>query len=275
MSNEHIAILGAGMAGFGAAHRFHEAGLRTTLYEQRPYHGGHTASHSFPEGFVFDEGPHISFTKDERVQKLLAESVGGEFETLKTNVNNFWKDHWVKHPAQTNLHELPQDLIVGIIKDFVDVSAKPTPEIRNYADWLLASYGETFARTFPMEYTKKYHTTTAENMETDWIGVRMYRPSLEEVLRGAMSANAPEVHYISHFRYPRSGGFVKFLDRFVNECENRFGASGLRRWDRGRMYFRLRHRVTQRAVRPRGEQHAAGVDLDPRHRDPDPPPRRW
>ena len=35
-----------------------------------------------------------------------------------------------------------------------------------------------------MQYTRKYHLTTADNMSTDWLGPRIYRPSLEEVLRG-------------------------------------------------------------------------------------------
>ncbi len=64
--------------------------------------------------------------------------------------------------------------------------------VNNYADWLLASFGRTFAESFPMQYTRKYHTTTAENMSTDWLGPRIYRPSLEEVLRGALSPSAPQ-----------------------------------------------------------------------------------
>ena len=92
-----------------------------------------------------------------------------------------------------------------------------TPErpIKNYADWLLASFGRTFAELFPMQYTRKYHTTTADNMSTDWLGPRIYRPSLEEVLRGALSSSAPHVHYITHFRYPSEGGFVSYLNKFV------------------------------------------------------------
>ncbi len=56
-----------------------------------------------------------------------------------------------------------------------------------------------------MQYTRKYHLTTAENMSTDWLGPRIYRPSLEEVLRGALSPSAPNIHYITHFRYPDAG----------------------------------------------------------------------
>jgi protoporphyrinogen oxidase len=87
--------------------------------------------------------------------------------------------------------------------------------VNNYADWLYASFGRTFAETFPMQYTRKYHLTTAENMSTDWLGPRIYRPSLEEVLRGALSASAPQIHYITHFRYPSDGGFMSYLRKFV------------------------------------------------------------
>ena len=66
-----------------------------------------------------------------------------------------------------------------------------------------------------MQYTRKYHTTTAENMTTDWLGPRIYRPNLQEVLRGAISPTPPNVHYITHFRYPRHGGFVSYLKKFV------------------------------------------------------------
>src|SRR5262249_13248734 len=91
----------------------------------------------------------------------------------------------------------------------------PEESPANYSEWLLASFGRTFAELFPMQYTRKYHTTTAENMSTDWLGPRIYRPSLEEVLRGALSPSAPHVHYITHFRYPSDGGFMCYLKKFV------------------------------------------------------------
>ena len=84
-----------------------------------PHYGGHTASFVFEGKFTFDEGPHVSFTKHERLQKLFADSIDNKYETLHTKVNNYWKGHWIKHPAQVNLYGLPTDLIVNVIKDFV------------------------------------------------------------------------------------------------------------------------------------------------------------
>src|ERR1700690_4300113 len=67
----NIVVVGSGMAGFGAAHRLQAEGIRPVLYERSPYYGGHTASFRDNSGFLFDLGPHISFTKNPRIQELL------------------------------------------------------------------------------------------------------------------------------------------------------------------------------------------------------------
>jgi len=210
-----IVILGSGMAGFGAAYRLHAEGLTPTMFERSGFPGGHTASFLRDGGFLFDIGPHISFTKDPRIQELFAESVDQEYEAIQIRLNNFWQGFWPQHPVQVHLHGLPQDLIIKIIEDFVAERRGPERPIRNYADWLLASFGRAFAELFPMRYTRKYHLTTADNMSTDWLGPRIYRPTLEEVLRGALSPEAPHVHYITDFRYPSRGGFISYLKKFL------------------------------------------------------------
>jgi protoporphyrinogen oxidase len=211
----NIVVIGSGMAGLGAAYKLHGEGIRATLYDKNAYYGGHTTSVCYENNFIFDLGPHISFTKDTRIQDLLADAVEQQYETVQIHLNNYWRGHWPTHPVQLNLYGLPEDVVIKVIEDFVEERGRPEPEIRNYADWLLASFGRSFAELFPMQYTRKYHTTTAENMTTDWLGPRIYRPSLHEVLRGAISPTAPNVHYITHFRYPTRGGFVSYLKKFV------------------------------------------------------------
>jgi protoporphyrinogen oxidase len=98
-----------------------------------------------------------------------------------------------------------------IIEDFVKANEIKNSNIKNYEDWLLASYGRTFATNFPMEYTKKYHTTTADNMATDWLGPRLYRPNIREVIYGALSLDTDDVHYVPDFRYPAKVVLLNFL----------------------------------------------------------------
>jgi protoporphyrinogen oxidase len=210
-----IFVFGSGMAGCGAIHKLHAEGMTASWYDKQAFAGGHTASFEHGGGFVFDIGPHISFTRDPRIQDLLAENVGQRYETVPIRLNNYWQGHWPTHPVQLHLHGLPEDVVVKVIADFVAEQNAGERPIRNYADWLLASFGRSFAEMFPMRYTRKYHLTTAENMTTDWLGPRVYRPSLEEVLRGALSPEAPHTHYITHFRYPHHGGFASYLRPFL------------------------------------------------------------
>jgi protoporphyrinogen oxidase len=206
-----VVVVGSGMAGFGAAHRLRSEGVRPVIYERSSYFGGHTASFRDSSGFLFDLGPHISFTKDPRIQELLAGFVDQEFDALQVKLDNIWRGLRLTHPVQLHLNGLPKELIVEILEDFIKVHDKPEPPIANYEDWLIASYGRRFAELFPMQYTRKYHLTNASNMCTEWLGPRMYRPSLQEMLRGALAPWSPEVHYITHFRYPKQGGFLSYL----------------------------------------------------------------
>lgn len=219
-----MVVVGSGFAGFGAGYCLEAAGLPYVVYDRNAYIGGHTASHELPGGFVFDQGPHVSFTKDERVQQILAEAVGGRYEAVPIALENYWQGTILTHPLQVNLHGLPTELIVRILLDLVAVSAAPTDEAppADYETWLRRSFGDTFAETFPMTYGHKYHTTPMANLTTDWLGPRMYRPSLEEALRGAL-ATAPvrDLHYVTHFRYPTEGGYEAYLTSWVERSDVR------------------------------------------------------
>jgi protoporphyrinogen oxidase len=218
-----VAVLGTGMAGFGAGYALEKAGVPFVLYDRNPYYGGHTWSFRYDSGFVLDEGGHISFTKHQHVRDLLASNIGGRHEEPQLKIDNYWHGHRIAHPVQCNLRGLPNDLIVNVIKDFVGVTGAPLPAKPNYAQWLRHAYGRTFAETFPLVYGKKYHTIGMEHLTTDWIGPRMYRPSLEELVYGALAGQRASVHYVDTFRYPSFGGFMTYLEAFAERFELRLG----------------------------------------------------
>jgi protoporphyrinogen oxidase len=216
-----VAVLGTGMAGLGAGHALNAAGIPFICYDRNAYYGGHTWSFRYENGFVFDEGGHISFTKHERIRELLARNIRGQHEEPQLKIDNYWHGRRITHPVQCNLRGLPTELAVDIIKDFVAVHQSPMAATPNYAQWLYQAYGKTFAETFPMVYGRKYHTTTMDQLTTDWIGPRMYRPSLDEIVRGAIAGQRTSVHYVDTFRYPSFGGFVSYLEAFAKRFELR------------------------------------------------------
>jgi protoporphyrinogen oxidase len=217
----NIVVLGTGMAGYGAAHRLQGEGMRPVVYDAADHVGGHTASFRDAKGFLFDLGPHISFTKDPRIQDFFAGQVDGQYQEVQVTLDNYWRGLKLTHPVQLHLNGLPHDLIIEIVSDFVKEHDAPERPVANYAQWLVASYGAKFAELFPMTYGRKYHTTAAANMSTDWLGPRMYRPSLQEMLRGALGPWSPQTHYITNFRYPTHGGFASYLRALPGMAELR------------------------------------------------------
>ncbi len=219
-----VVVLGTGFAGFGAGHRLDEAGVPYVVFDANPYIGGHTATHLVEPGFLFDDGPHVSFTKDERVQQILADTVDGRYQSVPIALDNYWQGHRVTHPVQVNLHGLPTELVVRVLVDFVAAASAGEQVVANYEEWCRAAYGDTFAETFPLTYGRKYHTTDAANLTTDWLGPRMYRPNLEEALRGALDPRpVTDVHYVTHFRYPTDGGYVAYLRPWTEQHDVRLG----------------------------------------------------
>jgi protoporphyrinogen oxidase len=216
-----VAVLGAGMAGLAAAQRCRQLGATVDVYERQRYVGGHAHSQTI-DGFTFDEGPHVSFTKNSAIKELFAAAVGGRYREFASSVTNYWRGHWVKHPAQVNLFGLPVDLVARCLVDFIQVVADDGP-IRTYQDWLYRQFGKTFSEEFPFRYTRKYWTVAPEQMATDWVGPRMYKPKLEEVIRGALAPSEVNHHYITSFRYPTSGGFASYVSAVADGQEVHLG----------------------------------------------------
>jgi protoporphyrinogen oxidase len=206
----NIAILGAGISGLAAAQRVRERGLRAEVFEKEGYSGGHTYSFN-REGFTFDIGPHVSFTKRPEIQEFLARGVKGEFYDRNASVTNYWYGHWIKHPAQTSLHGLPLEVVTPCLIDMARAIHTPEQPVTTYADWCIQSLGETFSRQFTFRYTEKYWTARADQMSAEWVGNRVYRPKLDEALRGALAPQDANFHYVSKFRYPKTGGFHSYL----------------------------------------------------------------
>ena len=217
----NVLILGAGLAGLGAGHRLQQQGHQALLIEKNAYVGGHATTFRIGD-FCFDEGPHVSFTQDETIKALLTEACAGDVLEYESRLTNYWQGHWIRHPAQTNLYGLPQDLIDRVIRDF-DAAQSEVRPLRNYYDWCIASFGKTFADTFTAAYTRKYWTVEPAAMAPDWIGKRLHRPTREELWEGAHAPNARKQHYISYFRYPREGGFVRLSEHLAKGLDIQHG----------------------------------------------------
>jgi len=174
-----ILILGAGLAGLSAS--YHLGHDKCVLLEQHVHPFGHIASEQ-REGFTWDIGPHVSFTKHEYVRRLFEQGVGGEFGEIEVQVGNHYRGHWITHPAQTALHQVPEPERSLCLASFLHTrdQADNAAPAANYQEWLERAFGPVFANTFPSVYTRKYWTRAAADLATDWIGNRILYPDVDE-----------------------------------------------------------------------------------------------
>jgi len=210
-------ILGAGIAGIAAAYELKRNKVQSIIFEKNSDWGGLLDNFEI-NGFRFDKFVHLSFASDKYVNDIFYQT---EFLSHDPVSQNFYKGHWLKHPAQNNLFQLEKEEKEKILFDFKNRKDKDISEIANYEEWLRVQYGDYFAENFPMVYTEKYWTVEAKDLETKWVGNRMYKPSLEEVEQGIVSSETPNTYYAKEMRYPKKGGYKAFMLPMVKELDIR------------------------------------------------------
>jgi protoporphyrinogen oxidase len=227
-------ILGAGISGIAAAYELKRNDFDSIVFEKNNDWGGLLDNFSI-DGFRFDKFVHFSFASDKYVNDIFFQTNYISHEPLSYN---FYKGHWLKHPAQNNLFPLKKFEKEKIISDFKSRKDTSVAEIKDYEEWLRVQYGDYFAENFPMVYTEKYWTIKAKELETKWVGSRMYKPSLEEVEKGCESGETPNTYYAKEMRYPSHGGYKAFITPMVQDIDIRTN-SGVDRIDLQNKTIRL------------------------------------
>jgi protoporphyrinogen oxidase len=234
-----VVIIGAGVSGLSAS--YHLGHDKCEIYEAQSYYGGHCYS-EVRDGVVWDDGPHVAWGKNMYVHDVYAEAVDQDFQEFVPVMGNYYRGHWIGHPAQSHLYQIPEPLRTQCLNSFMEArnnnALQPAPA--NYQEWLYQAFGRVFADTFPSAYTRKYWTTEPINLGTDWLAfpspelprrtedtlnTRVYYPKVEDIKDGAYGPLGQSTHYVTRFRYPSRGGFVAFFRKFADGARIRYGKS--------------------------------------------------
>ena len=214
-------ILGAGIAGLGASYALHQRGEKSVIFERDNTYGGLCGNFTI-DGFRFDRFVHFTFSKNQQVNAIFKASSPEIYRHLP-EAYNIYKGIWIKHPAQNNLYPLSEDEKQIIIRDFINRKSPDEMPINNYEDWLRLQFGDYFAEHFPMVYTRKYWMREAKDLRTEWVGQRVYQPSVDEVIAGSKTSETPITYYAKEMRYPKYGGYKSFLRVMADVADIRYG----------------------------------------------------
>lgn len=217
-----VAILGAGISGLSTS--WHLGHRNCVIFEAKDHYGGHLFS-DHRNGFTFDDGPHISFTSNEYVKHHFGEFVDGDFEDMFIKATNYYKGHWIDHPAQTSLWQVPEPLRSRCVESFLDYTSREHEAPKNYEEWLHQAMGPVFADNFPAAYTRKYWTCEPKMLDVDWVGMRVLKPNRDDVVNGAKGPLPKTMYYVNgrSARYPSKGGFYSYLHKLADGADIRYG----------------------------------------------------
>lgn len=200
-------ILGAGVSGLATGQRLFEQNKKFLIIDKNPYVGGLCGSFNI-NGFVFDYFVHLSFTNNDTVRSYF-----DKINYIKHTPNpfNYYHGIWIKHPAQNNLFPLKEAEKKKIWDSLKKRDIYEDRCDQNYEYWLRYQFGDYFAEHFPMVYNRKYWGVETSEMETKWIGKRIYQPSIDEIKQGMETTETPVTYYAKEMRYPVDGGYQSYL----------------------------------------------------------------
>ena len=217
----NVIVLGAGLAGLSAAYHLD---YECEVFEKEAHIGGHCRTKRV-EGFNFDEGAHVFFGKDDCSREFVWEPLGREMIPHRAQIwNNYGGKTLGRYPVQANASAIGPELATRCVLDFINAANEPDAPVRTYREWCYASFGKTFSEEFMLRYARKVWTVEPEEMNTEWLGSkvggRISRPSLEQVLRGAIDPNPQELNYLTEFAYPARGGFGRIAEPLASRVSN-------------------------------------------------------
>jgi protoporphyrinogen oxidase len=238
-----VVILGGGLTGLSAA--WHLDGVESLVLERDAEPGG--LCRSFAEdGFTFDCTGHLLHLREPRFRDLVERLAPGAFAAHERRALIFSKGTFTPYPFQANLHGLPVDTVKDCVAGFVEAllrrekAGEPDPQRATFKEWVEAIFGAGIAQHFMLPYNAKLWRVDLDEIECGWVSWSIPRPTLREVLDGALGATVRGLGYNPTFLYPRRGGIRALPDAFARRVPAIRTGSAVEAIDARRRVVRLR-----------------------------------
>lgn len=220
-----ILILGAGLAGLAAAYHLSRSRpeLPVLVLERESVAGGLCRSRSF-EGFTFDFTGHYLHLRDPEITAWVEELIGDELVRIERRARIHSHGVRLEFPFQAHLHGLPPEVVARCLLDFIAAGrqASPAGEGRMPFDrWAKEVFGEAIAEQFMIPYNAKLFGVAPEEITAEWVAWAVPRPSLEQVVRGALGLSNEGLGYNPSFLYPRGGGIGILAEALAADAASR------------------------------------------------------
>lgn len=215
----NILILGAGLAGISLARYLQEYKEVSSIdiIEKDDAIGGLCRS-IHKDGYTYDIGPHILFSKDKEMLNLMLD-VLPEKNDLKRSNQIIYKGRYVQYPFENDLSKLPKDDLNYCLASFLNnpyKSYKP----QNMLQFFLKTFGEGITNIYLRPYNEKIWKFDPSFMDTQMVE-RIPQPMDEEILRSANGETVDGYVHQLYFHFPKHGGIESVVRGFEEKLHDK------------------------------------------------------
>jgi protoporphyrinogen oxidase len=176
------------------------------------------------EGFTFDFTGHLLHLRNAYTLKLIPDLLGDNLVLHQRNAWIYSHNTFTRYPFQANTYGLPKKVIDACVKGLVEaqLANRPAPKQQpeSLASWVLRTFGKGFAKHFFFPYNEKLWTVPASVLTSEWVAPFVPKPSVQEVIDGALSDQTKKFGYNASFYYPREGGIQALAFAFAKPLKN-------------------------------------------------------
>jgi len=208
-------ILGAGPAGLTLAQFLREP---CEVLEAETHPGGHASSFQL-DGFTFDYGPHIMFSKHKDILAFMIESLEGNVHECRRNNKISYKGRLTKYPFENGLSGLPLEDNFACVRDFfINPYKEQYAAPQNLREWLLARFGLGICERYLFPYNEKVWNIPVEDLSMLWAD-RIPNPNPEDILKSSLGMPSEGYLHQLYYHYPQTGGYQALSNQWSRHAD--------------------------------------------------------
>jgi protoporphyrinogen oxidase len=202
-----VIILGGGLTGISAALHLRRP---WRLFEREASLGGLAVTRA-RDGWFFDRTGHWLHLRDAGMKQLVGETLAGQMVEVERKARIFSHGATTLYPFQANLFGLPPEVVKECLLGVIEAKlATSTATPANFEEYCLRHFGAGISKHFMIPYNERLWGVHPREITAAWCSRFVPLPNLEQVVAGAVGANAGKLGYNATFSYPKQGGIGTF-----------------------------------------------------------------
>ena len=216
-----IILLGGGIASISLAF-FLQKNKKITeinILEKDKEPGGLLRSYN-TKGIYYDVGPHIIFSKNKNILKLILKTLGkNKIKLRRSNKIVYDKKTFIKYPFENELYKLPsKDLNFALNKFLLNKYSGVKP--KTMKEFFLKNFGQGIFKLYLEPYNNKIWKMNTSKLDTQMVE-RIPKPPKEDIIKSAKGIKTEGYKHQLHFHYPKYGGIQSLFQAFTKKLNNK------------------------------------------------------